>query len=99
MTYTAGYAEVPADIAQAVMEWAVLRYKKKSASGQTQMRNLEGERSDIDPSAIPSNTQRVIELYKRKWPAYGRIPAQENGGGSPPMQIMAMAARKTGGRG
>ena len=74
ITYTAGYAAPPADVAQAVIEWAVQRYKKKSVSGATQVRNLEGERSDVDPNAMPPNTQRVIEAYTRKWPTYGRTP-------------------------
>lgn len=74
VAYTAGYAAVPTDIAQAVLEWCTLRWKKKAVTGATQVRNIEGERADVDPSAIPPNTQRIIDLYKREWPSYTRVP-------------------------
>ena len=74
ITYTAGSVAPPTDIAQAVLEWCVLRWKKKAVTGATQVRNLEGERADIDPAAIPPNTQRIIDLYKRKWPSYTKVP-------------------------
>ena len=53
VTYTAGYATIPTDIAQAVMEWCVLRFKKKQVTGQTQVRNLEGERFRYRPRGRP----------------------------------------------
>ena len=74
VTYTAGYASVPADIEQAVAEWVVFRNNKRNSAGQTEQRSVEGERSTADLNAMPANTQRVVEKYTRHWPSYGRTP-------------------------
>ena len=79
VTYSAGYATTPADIAQAVIEWVVLRFNKKGMTGQKNARSNEGERTDVDQEALPPTTQRVIDLYRRKWPAYGRTADQRPG--------------------
>ncbi|MDP9039835.1 MAG: hypothetical protein M3O02_11285 [Acidobacteriota bacterium] len=85
--YVAGYESVPNDIAQAVTEWVVFRYNRKSSAGQTQTRTLEGENAHFEEFAIPPNTQRVIAAYKRKYAAYGTDAADAGvGGDAPPPQ-------------
>lgn len=70
VAYRAGYEAVPQDIEQAVTEWVVLRYSRKASAGQTQTRSAEGEHTNFDLAEVPTNTQRVINQYKRNSPAY-----------------------------
>ena len=79
LTYVAGYAQVPQDIAQAVTEWVVYRYTRKAATGQKQARGVEGERVEFEDQAMPLNTQLVVERYKREWPTYGITAAAAPG--------------------
>ena len=82
ITYDAGYAATPDDIAQAVTEWVAYRYTKKAYTGQTQNRSVEGESTHIEESTIPPNTQRVIGMYTRKFAAYGTDAADSSIGDS-----------------
>jgi hypothetical protein len=65
ITYNAGYATVPPDAAQAVIEWTSQRYKGRQAIGQTQKHMSTGDSVSTPESEIPASVKRVIERYRR----------------------------------
>jgi hypothetical protein len=70
IAYTAGYVTAPADVAQAVVEWVAARYKSRTAQGVSAQREAGGEHVTFDKDeAMPANTARVVERYKRCWPS------------------------------
>jgi hypothetical protein len=70
ITYTAGYADAPLDVAQAVIEWVCLRYKGRPGAGVNSQREAGGEHITYDKqAAMPDNTARVVEKYSRTMPS------------------------------
>ena len=65
ITYNAGYATVPGDAAQAVIEWVSYRYKARQWIGQTNKHMASGETVATPESEIPASVKRVIERYRR----------------------------------
>jgi hypothetical protein len=65
ISYNAGYATVPADAAQAVIEWTAERYKGRQWIGQTSKHMVTGESVSTPESEIPASVKRVIERYRR----------------------------------
>jgi len=65
ITYNAGYAAVPPDAAQAVIEWTAQRYKSRMSIGQTNIHQVTGETVTTPESEIPLSVKRVIERYRR----------------------------------
>jgi hypothetical protein len=76
LNYTAGYATVPSDIEQAVIDWIVYRYKGRPTVGQT-MRRVEGDSVHVQEVDAPLTTQSVIEKYTRCFPSLDRREARE----------------------
>lgn len=70
VAYTAGYAEPPADVVQAVLEWCAARFKGRPGQGIASTREAGGEHTTFEKQeAMPPNTARVVEKYKRTWPS------------------------------
>lgn len=87
VTYDGGYGSTPDDISQAVTEWVVYRYTRKSSTSLSQTRSVEGESAHFEEFDIPPNTKRVIAAYKRKFAAYGEDPADSSIGSDGSVQV------------
>jgi hypothetical protein len=73
IAYTAGYSAAPADVAQAVLEWCAARFKGRPGQGLNSQREAGGEHVTYDrDAAMPANTARVVEKYKRTWPSLNK---------------------------
>lgn len=72
ISYNAGYATVPGDIEQAVIDWIVYRYKGRPNVGTQQRRMSEGESVQVEQVDAPANVLSVIERYARKLPSINR---------------------------
>jgi hypothetical protein len=64
VAYTAGYAAIPADVEQAVIEKAAMDYKQKDRLGQMN-RSINGESVTWQVLSIPISIQTVIDNYQR----------------------------------
>ena len=67
VTYNAGYAAVPADAAQAVIEWVGYRYKSQQWIGTTSA-HVQGESVQTQIAVMPPTVQAVINRYRRVYP-------------------------------
>lgn len=67
VTYTAGYAAVPEDLAQAAMEWCAFVYRSRGWIGQQSKRLTTGE-SVTFTGAMPERILDAIKPYKRRIP-------------------------------
>lgn len=63
VTYTAGYASVPADLAQAVNELVLSDMKNRDHIGW-QSKSLAGETITLDLRAMPPSAKSVIDAYR-----------------------------------
>lgn len=72
LNYNAGYAAVPADIEQAIIDWIVYRYKGRPNVGANQRRTSEGEAVTVEQIDAPPNVLQVIDRYTRKFPQVNR---------------------------
>lgn len=74
--FTAGYATVPGDIEQAVIDWVVYRYKGRPNVGASQRKSMEGrglgDTVEVENIDAPLSTKAVIERYRRKIPSLDR---------------------------
>jgi hypothetical protein len=68
LSYTAGYAAVPADLAQAVIEWAALRYKEREHIGQTSKALGDGQTVAYWVKDMPEFVRRMLDNYRRVAP-------------------------------
>lgn len=67
VTYNAGYTAVPADAAQAVIEWVAYRYKTQQWIGTTSA-HVQGESVQTQIAVMPPTVQAVINRYRRVYP-------------------------------
>jgi hypothetical protein len=65
ITYTAGYASVPEDVRQAVIELACLKYRDRQHIGH-QSDSIGGMSVTYLPSVIPQSVQVVVDAYRRR---------------------------------
>lgn len=65
ITYTAGFATVPADVEQAVIEITADLFKYKDRQGVMSSTNGTGSTTSYAPSALSPFVQSVIDAYKR----------------------------------
>jgi hypothetical protein len=65
--FTAGYATVPADIAQAVNELVGLRYALRDKQGWTS-KSLAGEVVSLSTRDMPASVATILNQYSRKVP-------------------------------
>jgi hypothetical protein len=92
LDYNAGYAAVPGDIEQAVIDWIVYRYKGRPNVGTQQRRMAEGESVSVEQVDAPPNVLSVIERYTRKFPSVNRAYEERQ-------ERMQQHAAARGGRG
>lgn len=64
INYQAGWATVPADIEQAVIEMVTLTYRRRGRVGQVS-RSAGGEAVSFLPDAAPETVTSVVDKYKR----------------------------------
>jgi hypothetical protein len=64
LVYNAGYAAVPSDIAQAVIDWVAYRYKGRQWIGQSSKHMNAGENVSFQNALMPETTKAVIEKYE-----------------------------------
>ena len=67
VNYTAGYAETPPDIEQAVIEAVALRYREIDRIGAASQA-VGGETNAYITAALPKSAQLVLDAYKRVAP-------------------------------
>lgn len=65
IAYTAGYATVPEDIAQAVIEIAAWKYRERDRLGET-ARTTDGQVSQFTTAAESIGVKQVIDNYRRR---------------------------------
>lgn len=79
VVYEAGYAVVPEDVAQGVLEWVAARYKGRPGTGISSQREAGGEHVTYDREApMPATTAAVAERYKRTWPSLDKRSDDRN---------------------
>jgi hypothetical protein len=64
LQYNAGYATVPADIGQAIVEWIELRFKRRG-SNDLASKGLAGETTTYVLDPMPKFAQLVLNGYKQ----------------------------------
>lgn len=70
VAYTGGYDAAPADVAQAVTDWVVARFKGRAGIGMTAQREPGGDQVTYDrEAAMPPTTAATALRYKRTWPS------------------------------
>jgi len=67
ISYTAGFAQIPADLVQAVIETAALKYKQGPQTGLSS-KGLAGETTSYVLSDFPRPVQTLLNNYKRVVP-------------------------------
>lgn len=74
VAYSAGYATVPGDIEQAVIDWVTYRYKGRPTVGIAQQKfgGRSGDEVKTEEVDIPLTTQSVIAKYTRAIPSLDR---------------------------
>lgn len=67
ITYTAGYATVPNDVAQACVELVAKRYKDRDRVGLVS-KGLAGETTMYETKALPDHVKLILQQYKKVVP-------------------------------
>jgi hypothetical protein len=67
LAYTAGWAEVPADIAQAVIEVVALMYRRRDHI-DVSSKSLAGETVSYITAEIPPSAKQALENYRHRIP-------------------------------
>jgi hypothetical protein len=68
VSYSAGYAAAPFDLAEAAKEWCAFRYRARKWIGQTSKHLGTGETVSFSQKAMPDYVQEVISRYTRRIP-------------------------------
>lgn len=64
LAYTAGYASVPLDLEQAVINLVSLRYQEKERIGQ-RSKSIAGEVVSFNLVDMPPDVQAILQMYRR----------------------------------
>lgn len=64
LTYKAGYAAIPAEIEQAIIEMVVLKYRERPHLGLSS-ETLAGQSAVFLPAFLPRSVEEVVDLYRR----------------------------------
>ena len=67
LQYTAGFATIPADIAQAVTELVALRFKLRDKL-EWKSKTLAGETVTLNTDAMPASVETVLSQYANRVP-------------------------------
>jgi len=68
ITYNAGYATIPSEVNQAVIDWVAYRYRQRQWIGQVSKHMNTGETVTFQNVVMPATTKAVILQYRRKFP-------------------------------
>ncbi|HLY53954.1 MAG TPA: head-tail connector protein [Stellaceae bacterium] len=68
LAYTAGYATVPPDVTQAVLEWAAHAYREKDRIGMTS-ESLGGQTTSFLVKDMPLRVAALLQPYRHVVPA------------------------------
>jgi hypothetical protein len=72
--YTAGYASVPPDVAQACVELVALRYRERGRIGEVAKHLGDGATVTYDRSDIPAKIKTMLQPYRLTAPVAGAAP-------------------------
>ncbi|MBV9553428.1 MAG: hypothetical protein JO032_11610 [Alphaproteobacteria bacterium] len=77
VTYTAGYAAVPADIAQACIELVCQRYRERTRIGEVSKALMSGETVTFSQKDMSDSIKTLLSQYRIAAPVVGfaRMPA------------------------
>lgn len=67
VTYTAGNAAVPADVAQAALETMAWVYRARNRAGETS-KAIQGGQTSYSEKDIPPTAMRILNNYQRRSP-------------------------------
>lgn len=68
VAWSAGYATVPAEVAQACIEVVAWRYKERDRVGQSQVATPMGQNISFQTSAVPSNVKALLDNWRKVVP-------------------------------
>jgi hypothetical protein len=74
LQYTAGYANVPPDVAQACIELVALRYRERGRIGEVSKHLGDGSTVAYDRSDIPAKIRTILQPYRLVAPLSGTPP-------------------------
>jgi hypothetical protein len=74
MQYTAGYASVPPDVAQACIELVALRYRERGRIGEMSKHLGDGSTVSYERKDIPDSIKTMLQPYRLVAPLYGTAP-------------------------
>jgi hypothetical protein len=74
LQYTAGYASVPPDVAQACIELVALRYRERGRIGEVSKHLGDGATVAYDRSDIPAKIRTILQPYRLVAPISGTPP-------------------------
>jgi hypothetical protein len=77
VTYTAGYASVPPDIAQACIELVCQRYRERSRIGEASKALMSGETASFSQKDMSDDVKTLLSQYRAVAPAsaFARVAA------------------------
>lgn len=75
VTYTAGFAATPADIAQACLELVTLKYRERTRIGEVSKRLADGATVAFSQKDIADPTKLALQQYRLTAPGAGAAPA------------------------
>jgi hypothetical protein len=91
MQYTAGYASVPADVAQACIELVALRYRERTRIGEISKHLGDGATVTYERSDIPAKIKTMLQPYRLITPITGAAPQLAPTATDPAMLAAAIA--------
>ena len=74
LTYTAGYAAIPADLAQACIDLVALRYRERTRLGEVS-KHIGAETVTFSQSDMSAATKAMLQQYRMVSPVVGSPPA------------------------
>ncbi|HZU90089.1 MAG TPA: head-tail connector protein [Stellaceae bacterium] len=74
LQYTAGYAAVPPDVAQACIELVALRYRERGRIGEISKHLGDGSTVSYERKDIPDSIKTMLQPYRLVAPLYGTPP-------------------------
>ena len=67
VTYSAGYAAIPADIERACIEWVAFAHENRTRIGYAS-KSMAGETTAFITSSMPASVKETLERWKRAYP-------------------------------
>jgi hypothetical protein len=90
VTYTAGYASVPADIAQACVELVCQRYRERTRIGEASKSLMSGETVTFSQKDMSDGVKTLLAQYRAVAPVSSFSPAQAPTATDPAVLVAAL---------